>query len=114
MEEEKLEKKELELESSPPGSSSEEEKSSPTQQAQSESVEPVHPLFGETDYCPVCKKSIKNMMNEHGGKILQLFGSLVLCIRCGVVFLPKSQIKHVMAAADRKILPPPPGLIIQP
>jgi uncharacterized protein with PIN domain len=71
----------------------------------------VEMRVGEVDYCPACNKSIKNMMNEHGGKILQMFGTLVVCYRCGNVFLPKSQIKHVAAAADlkeRKIIAEPP------
>lgn len=63
-------------------------------------------VFSVMDECPACHKSCRTMSDEHGGKFIHIAGFLVVCSRCGCVFLPKSQIKHVFAGADNKIIDP--------
>ncbi len=60
--------------------------------------------YSVTDECPTCKKLIKNMFEEH--KKLIHVGNLIVCVRCGCVFLPKSQIKHVLEGSEQRIIDP--------
>ena len=60
--------------------------------------------YSTTDECPTCKKLIKNMFEEH--RRLVCVGNLIVCVRCGCVFLPRSQIKHILEGGESRIIDP--------
>lgn len=60
--------------------------------------------YSVTDECPSCKKLVKHMFEEH--KKLIRVGNLIACVRCGCVFLPKSQIKYILEASESRIIDP--------
>lgn len=69
-----------------------------------------HALYGVTDACPVCKKRIKDMANEHDGKLLHVMEIFIVCLRCGTLFVPQSRVKHIFTAAtevaEKRIIDP--------
>ena len=73
------------------------------------------PRFSVTDECPACKKTVKHMFDEHK-KLIHIGESLIICVRCGCVFMPKSQIKYVLEGAEHRIIDPHSikGQIISP
>jgi C4-type Zn-finger protein len=62
--------------------------------------------FSTTDQCPACQKLCKHMANEHGGKIPNVGNLFVICIRCGCVFMPLSQVKYLFDKKESVIVDP--------
>jgi C4-type Zn-finger protein len=62
--------------------------------------------FSTTDECPSCKKLCKDMVKEHGGKIPNVGGTFVICVRCGALFMPKSQVKYLFDKPVSTIIDP--------
>lgn len=72
-------------------------------------------IYAEGDMCPACGKTLAAMDKENGGKLLSISGAMFVCLRCGNMFVPRSRIKFMMQAADRKIVDPnsPEGQAVQ-
>lgn len=60
--------------------------------------------YSVTDECPSCHKLVAHMFQEYQ-KVINI-GNLIICVRCGCVFLPKSQIKHILDASESRIINP--------
>jgi len=60
--------------------------------------------YSVTDVCPACKKLVAHMFQEYG-KLVHV-GPMVICVRCGCAFLPKSQIKHILEGSESRIIDP--------
>jgi len=60
--------------------------------------------YSVTDECPSCKKLVAHMFKEYN-KLVHV-GNLIICVRCGCVFLPKSQIKHLLDGNESRIIDP--------
>ena len=68
---------------------------------------PQKKLYAEHDLCPSCGKTVAAMDLEHKGKVITMGGgALVVCSRCGNVFMPQSKLKFVFESGDRLIVDP--------
>ena len=70
--------------------------------------------FSTTDACPACDKLCKHMASEHDGKIPNVGNLFVICIRCGCLFMPKSQVKYLFDKKESAIIDPssPQGQVV--
>jgi hypothetical protein len=66
----------------------------------------------ETDSCPVCKRQLKALVLEKDGGCLIGQGGEWICTNCGILFMPKSKVKKMLAAGkdQSRIIKPNMGL----
>lgn len=57
------------------------------------------------DRCPACRKKVRNMV-ESGGKVMIMGGGVIICPRCGNLFMLKSVVDIAMKQASSPILQP--------
>lgn len=56
----------------------------------------------ETDFCPVCKRQLKALVEENEGGCLQGRGGEWICLGCGAVIIPKSRLKKMVESMKQQ------------
>jgi len=57
------------------------------------------------DRCPACRKKVSNMVAS-GGKVMVMGGGVIVCPKCGNLFMLKSVVDIAMKQASSPILQP--------
>lgn len=57
------------------------------------------------DRCPACRKKVQNMV-ESGGRVIVMGGGVIVCPKCGNLFMLKSVVDIAMKQAQSPILQP--------